>query len=516
MRLLPNVSNVATFTTVTSLLTHSRLNLQLSSLLTSSPSLFISTKASLRCPFYSKLFYSHSSLNYQDPPQLLPLPTPPTSKWYKHGSIHRGRRIRQAVVISMVVAGLSIWMVRENFETLSLRVLSLTRTYRSLWTGLLIILDYKLRLEYYFRAFPDYPDNYNERRSKVHLACANRLLSLCKHNGGIYIKAGQHLASLNHALPREYTQTLSVLEDSAPHCKYDEILPVFLDEFNGKTPQELFSLFEHEPMASASLAQVHRAITHDGEEVAVKVQYPFVRKLFRGDLLTMELITKIAHFFFEDLNLTWIVNEFEQNLTSELDFLHEARNSWETSQRFQGKPKFHVPHIRWDLTTSRVLTMEYIHGIKITDVDRLHAVGVDTKRVARTLAEVFGEMIFVHGRIHGDPHPGNILVQIIRPGDGHPLRDCREMTVEELIEKNPSSILTTTPFRRCLYHWFGIPTSSSSTTDYSLVLLDHGLYRTVTPSFRLNFCQLWKSLIFFDEPLLKESSRRLFGCHVLS
>ncbi|CAG8433148.1 9549_t:CDS:10 [Diversispora eburnea] len=302
-------------------------------------------------------------------------------------------------------------------------------------------------------------EEYIAAQKVVHLRVAKRLLSLCRLHTGIYIKGAQHLASLTFIVPREYTETLSILQDRAPYRSMNDVNKIFREEFDGLLPKDIYAEFEEIPMAAASLAQVHI----DDKSVVVKVQYPDVSRLFHVDVWTMQSMSNLVSYFFPEFELTWIITEFKQNLISEFDFLREAKNGELTKQRFKHRgDELTVPNIIWDLTTKRVLTMEYIKGVKINDLVGLKSLGANPKWVRNLLLEVFAEMIFCHGIVHCDPHPGNALVTI-----------------------------------------------SPVTKKPQLVLLDHGLYRELSNDFRKTYCDLWKALILNDTKLLKETVDKL-------
>ncbi|KNE54298.1 atypical/ABC1 protein kinase [Allomyces macrogynus ATCC 38327] len=289
-------------------------------------------------------------------------------------------------------------------------------------------------------------DEYARLRAQVHQRSANLLLWLCRNHGGIYNKAAQHVGSLVRMVPKEYTDTLSVLQDKAPFHPYEEVIEVFQREF-GAFPSEFFLEFDETPMAAASLAQVHRAVTKDGHEVAVKVQYKDVQRNFRIDIWCMSALTRLVSTAFPEFQLAWVVKEFEENLTQEFDFRHEARNAERAQQRFANRNvDFHIPDIYWPLTTAHVLTMR-----------------MDVEYLQQSLIDVFADMIFVHGETHCDPHPGNMLVR-----------------------QSP--------------HDPNIP---------QLVLLDHGLYRTLSPSFRHTYCDLWVGILTSNDQLLESAGSRL-------
>ncbi|KAG0226565.1 hypothetical protein BGX31_007255 [Mortierella sp. GBA43] len=317
--------------------------------------------------------------------------------------------------------------------------------------------DYKfLHLRYMSEGYTS--DTYKAARKVVHQRCADRLLGLCRLNTGIYCKAGQHVASLTYVVPQEYTNTLSVLQDRAPFKSMKEVEQVFQEEF-GKRPYDLFEEFDPVPMAAASLAQVHRAVTKDGRLAAVKVQYNDVSRLFTTDMWTMQTLSNMVGFLFPEFELGWVVEEFRENLTAEFDFRIEARNGEATKERFKKRSDFYVPEIYWDLSGKKILTMEFIKGVKVNDLEGLQKLGVSPKWVRTTLLEVFAEMIFQHGVVHCDPHAGNILIS----KDEH-------------------------------------------TGKSRFVLLDHGLYRTLDETFRYHYCQLWRGLILNDQKTVNTAS----------
>ncbi|KAG0269511.1 hypothetical protein DFQ27_003198 [Actinomortierella ambigua] len=327
-------------------------------------------------------------------------------------------------------------------------------------TGCLCIADYKiLHLRWASEGYTS--DIYKAERKLVHQRSADRLLRLCRLNTGIYTKAGQHVASMTFVVPPEYTKTLSVLQDRAPFKSMKEVERVFLAEF-GLKPLELFREFDPTPMAAASLAQVHRAVTMDGRKAAVKVQYTDVVRLFRTDMGTMEALSSLVGFVFPEFELGWVVQEFRANLTAEFDFTNEAKNGEATKERFMHRSEFYVPEIYWDLSSKKILTMEYIDGVKVNDLEGLNRLNIDPGWVRKTLLEVFAEMIFIHGVLHCDPHAGNILIK----------RD----------------------------NYTGKP---------QFVLLDHGLYRELDESFRYNYSHLWRALILNDQDLLNKASDNL-------
>ncbi|KAI8846280.1 ABC1 family-domain-containing protein [Chytridium lagenaria] len=171
-------------------------------------------------------------------------------------------------------------------------------------------------------------------RSIIHQEAAEWLLWLARTQGGIYVKAAQHIASLTYVVPSEFTTTLSVLQDRAPFRPWAVMSSVLKHELQVSDLSQVFLDISETPIAAASLAQVHKAITRDNEAVAVKIQYPDVARLFTVDTSTMQLLSDLANLFFQDFSFGWIVTEFKSSLSTEFDFTHEARNAAMTHERF--------------------------------------------------------------------------------------------------------------------------------------------------------------------------------------
>ncbi len=227
------------------------------------------------------------------------------------------------------------------------------------------------------------------------------------------IKLGQILSTRADLLPPEYVVEFSRLREAVPTVPTASIR----DEVSarlGAPVEEFFADFGEEPLASASIGQVHPAHLHDGTRVAVKVQKPGLGEEIDTDL---EVLAQLA----EQLERRWadarrydlgaLVQEFAWTLRAELDYVREGRNAERFAAQFADSPLVRVPRVFWDYTERHVLTMEFVDGIRIDDVAALRAAGIDTSAVARTGAGLLLEAVFVHGFFHADPHPGNILVQ---------------------------------------------------------------------------------------------------------
>ena len=252
-----------------------------------------------------------------------------------------------------------------------------------------------------------------ERRlSNHHRRSAERILETATELQGLLIKVGQLIGARADIFPDEYIEVLSRLHDTVPPRPYHVIQSAIEREL-GAPVEEIFLELERTPIAAASLAQVHRGRLRDGREVAVKVQYPEIEGLVRLDLQNIRLLARIASRLLRDFDLTPIIDELSTNVPLELDFINEGHNAELAARNFADEENIIVPRIYWEHTTKRVLMMEFLEGIKITDTDGMAAAGIDLEAVAQLVAESYTLQIFTHGFFHADPHPGNLFV---RPG----------------------------------------------------------------------------------------------------
>ncbi|KAM6255396.1 aarF domain-containing protein kinase 1 isoform 1-T1 [Spheniscus humboldti] len=387
------------------------------------------------------------------------------------------------------------------------------RVGRAIATTAVITYDYLTSL----RSVPYGSEEYDFLKSQVHLRSAERLRELCCANRGTFIKVGQHLGALDYLLPEEYTRTLKVLHSQAPQSTRQEIEQVIREDL-GKEPtfllvttssstpwgcqrrnyiqggrqtsffhctpdwqpfplqclspcsgssnarpiKELFLSFEDTPLGAASLAQVHKAVLQDGRTVAVKIQHPKVQAQSSKDILLMEVLLLVVKQIFPDFEFMWLVEEAKKNLPLELDFLNEGRNAEKVAHMLKNFDFLKVPRIYWELSTRRVLLMEFMEGGQVNDRAYMERNGINVNEISRNLGRLYSEMIFVNGFVHCDPHPGNVLV------------------------------------KKC-------PASGKA----HIILLDHGLYQVLSESFRMDYCRLWQALIKADMKRVQKYSRRL-------
>ncbi|KAL0490287.1 aarF domain-containing protein kinase [Acrasis kona] len=291
---------------------------------------------------------------------------------------------------------------------------------------------------------------YAEARKNLNHESAKIILELCIVNKGAYVKAGQFIASLVYALPKEITDVLSALQDAAPTHDW-EYTRVLLEEQFGTSFNELFVDFDEKPLASASIAQVHVArLRENNEKVAIKIQHPRLREIFEQDVLCMTMMLKLAKFFY-DFPFAWVMPEFEKSLQNELDFVNEAINCERATHMFRNNKQIIIPSIYWDLTSEKIITMEFLDGFRLNDMDQLAKNNISVKQVSQLLVDCYSVQTFLYGNVHSDLHPGNLHVRI-----------------------DPKS---------------GLP---------QLIVLDHGCYKRLDEQVRLDYANMWRCIINRD------------------
>ncbi|CAG7853378.1 ABC1 family protein C10F6.14c [Serendipita indica DSM 11827] len=363
-----------------------------------------------------------------------------SSKWTR-------KTIRWSLVTSGLVGLAFAWDYFYGAHTLE-------RNTRTLWNGLMLVLDYKL----------NYDPNNLDKMNNVHERAAARLLHVCKKNGGLYVKAGQAIGIQVAILPKPY-HVLAQLFDSAEPIPLDAVRNVIYSEL-GMWPEEIFAEFDSVPIGSASIAQVHRAKLHTGDLVAVKVQRPDIRKHAKWDLLAFRTLMRVYERVF-DLPLSFASQYISDQIELETHFDHERENTerirhhvlYDVPKRLRGGVAY-VPAVYGAFSTPRLLVSEYIDGaVRMTDVKGLEErLGLDVNEVMKSVCEVFAAQVFRWGFVNADPHPSNVLIR------RHP--------------KRPHT--------------------------HQVVLIDHGLSIPLPPKFRRQYLNLWKSLFTNDTEGLKE------------
>jgi predicted unusual protein kinase regulating ubiquinone biosynthesis (AarF/ABC1/UbiB family) len=232
--------------------------------------------------------------------------------------------------------------------------------------------------------------------------------------GGMQIKLGQFLSSRADIVPEAVRRELAGLQDEVPAAPASHVLEVIVDEL-GSLPNEVFRHFDERVVAAASLGQVHFATLHDGREVAVKVQRPFIDQIIDVDLSAVNWVIRLIKNYppiKRRADLEALLDEFARVLRQELDYVQEAQNAQIIRANFADVAGVYVPQIVPELTTRRVLVMERISGIKINDFETLRGMGVEIGEIATRLNETYLQQFFVDGFFHADPHPGNLFIRV--------------------------------------------------------------------------------------------------------
>jgi ubiquinone biosynthesis protein len=250
------------------------------------------------------------------------------------------------------------------------------------------------------------------RAPREPIGAPKRLRLAMEALGPTFVKFGQILSTRPDLLPPEYIDELSRLQDSVPPAPLDLIRQQIEKEL-GKEPDEIFAAFDEQPLAAASLAQVHAATLTDGTDVVVKIQRPDIGPVIEADL---EILQDLAHLaqvhtpLGQIYDLDEIAEDFAYTLRAELDYRREARNADRFRQNFIDEPHLYIPQVHWEYTTSRILVLERIYGIKIDDVAALREAGYDTREIALHSARVIIKEVLEDGFFHADPHPGNFVI----------------------------------------------------------------------------------------------------------
>ncbi|MBM3935319.1 MAG: AarF/ABC1/UbiB kinase family protein [SAR202 cluster bacterium] len=250
------------------------------------------------------------------------------------------------------------------------------------------------------------------RRVRVHTRPEHVRLAL-EELGTTFVKLGQILSTRADLLPPEYLAELSRLQDNVSPIPYRMVEDAIVAELGGK-PSALFASFDPNPLTSASIGQAHLATLTDGAEVVVKVRRPGVVVHVDEDLdLLLRFADTAARRFIwaRQNDIPGLMREFAEALQLEMDYVREGQSAEHFAKFFENDPTVHIPKIYWDLTTSRVITMERIKGIKVFDVGRIETAGIDRRKLAENGVRIWLRMVFESGMFHADPHPGNLFIE---------------------------------------------------------------------------------------------------------
>ncbi|KAG1808258.1 ABC1 family-domain-containing protein [Suillus subaureus] len=361
-----------------------------------------------------------------------------------------------ATLLALTGAG---YYAYENHQPSRHAVLATLRCSRLAQAAISGAIDYKRTLA---RTYASEEDRL-EAVSQCHIRSATKVRDALLVNGGIYIKLGQHVASLI-VLPREWTSTMAPLQDRCDATPYEDVAALFLSDM-GQPISELFDNFDPVPIGVASLAQVHVGYHKpSGKKVAVKVQHPHLVEFFNIDMNMVQSTLGWIKYWFPEFEFTWLGEDMQENLPKEMDFVHEAHNTAHAIADFDNvKTSLYIPEVIF--ANKRVLIMEYIQGGRVDDLAYLAKHNIDRNKVALELTRIFNRMVFMNGWFHADPHPGNLL---IRPASK----------------------------------------SSKSPYNFEIALLDHGLYFDLERELRVNYSRLWLSLIAGSSPIVDADRRK--------
>ncbi|KAG6336036.1 hypothetical protein ID866_3052, partial [Astraeus odoratus] len=360
--------------------------------------------------------------------------------------------------LTLVLSGTG-YAAYEYYQPFRHSVLAVIRCSRVAGAAIAGAIDYKQTFARRYMSEEERTQAY----SQCHTRNAERVLRALLANGGVFIKLGQHMASLI-VLPKEWRDAMRPLQDKCDPTPYGAIEALFVSDM-GKPLDEIFEDFDPIPIGVASLAQVHAGRHREsGKKVAVKIQHPHLAEFCNIDMEMVEVTLGWIKYWFPEFEFTWLGEEMRENLPKEMDFLHEARNASRAAADFADvSTSLYIPEVI--SATRRVLIMEYIQGARVDDLAYLIKEGIDGNKVALELARIFGRMVFINGWFHADPHPGNLLI------------------------------------RRA-------PKHSRSPYNFEIVLLDHGLYFDLEDKLRVGYSQLWLSLIASASPQTLEDRKR--------
>jgi len=308
-------------------------------------------------------------------------------------------------------------------------VMLLIRLVRALWIFGIVLVGYlfHLALLKVFRRWERDPETGREvarippwlkrQRERLDARSAKRMLHGMLRLRGVYIKLGQVLSVMGGFLPQVVIKELETLQDAVPPHPFSDVERV-IQESLGKPYDQLFERMEKEPIAAASLGQVHVAYLPDGTKLAVKVLYPGIRDVIRVDMRVVRLMLRVYKYFVPIQNIESVHEALVDLLRRETDYIHEAACIERMTANSTDDDGLLFPKVIHHLTTSDVLTMTFMEGFKITDFAAYERLGVDREKVATRLIKMFYKQCLVDRFFHADPHPGNFLVQPGPNGDG--------------------------------------------------------------------------------------------------
>ena len=257
----------------------------------------------------------------------------------------------------------------------------------------------------------DYLTAPQEEDSPRTLTNAEHMRVLFEELGPTFVKMGQILSTRPDLIPADYIAEFKKLQDQATTVPFGEIKIVIEEEF-GAELDEIFAEIDEQPLAAASIGQVHRVVLQDGSQAVAKIQRPDIEDNIRMDIALLRNFAELANKTGATgpIDVVGIVVEFERSILRELDYVLEGRLTDKFRRQHAEDEGLVIPEVFWDTTRKRVLTLEYIDGIKVSEIDRLRAADHDCRAIAHKVFHVILEQVYVHGLFHADPHPGNLIV----------------------------------------------------------------------------------------------------------
>jgi len=299
----------------------------------------------------------------------------------------------------------SIDKVRESLRLQQVYNVFLRYGYDSLFDRWELLADFRYRMQRWVWGLPD---------DREPLSQPVKMRMMLEELGPTYVKMGQIVSSQSSVIPDEWEVELEKLQSDVPPFSSAEVRETFMEEL-GAPPEALYAAFEPEPFAAASTAQVHRATLPDGQHVAVKVQRPHIQLQMKADLGIMQNAARVASRrsdYLKSIDLVGMLEEFSSSVLRELDYTGEAFNAYRLTENLAELPGVHIPVIYPEFSTSRILTIEFIHGVKISNTEALDRAGIDRMVLAKNTLRALIKQLLIDGFFHADPHPGNILVNL--------------------------------------------------------------------------------------------------------
>ena len=252
-------------------------------------------------------------------------------------------------------------------------------------------------------------EKYDRKMKNLHVRSALRVKKAVLRLNGLFIKVGQMISSMGTLLPEAFMEHLQELQDHAPQTPFEKIAVRIADEL-GQAPESLFAQFDRIPVASASIAQVHKAQLLSGEWVAVKVKHAHIDRIAPTDLAIIRKLTKVGAWFLKMDGMEYMHSQISEMIYKELDFTNERQAQLHLKSLLRKERGLIIPDVHGDFTSKSIFTSTWFDGVKVNDVPQLEAWHLDPTDIAKRIIRSYCVMLFKHGYYHADPHPGNILV----------------------------------------------------------------------------------------------------------